>query len=190
MTNTKNSKVLSKKSKVKPRGSKAKDRLKSRAPSKGTSDRLAKKIRELATKTQRRVKGELTSKSEALSDALKEKLSAYGIGVDDVRAKAKLLEKVLQDIKGREFLKQPGIQSLVEKVNRRSIEKSNFEAQRMAEKLPRTKKLQRRQKQNRQKQLYAFLKSAEMRINEGVVQSVIKRVEDVKRALAEGRRKK
>ncbi len=149
---------------------------------------LKSKIRDLAAQTQKTVQGQLATQTEAL----RTKLSAYGIGVDDVKATAKHLEQVLKDLRGRDFLKQPGIQSLVERVTKKNIERANHEAQKMAERIPR-KKMNSKQKQKQDKLFGAFSERTSQHLGGTVVQAIIKRVEEVRKSLtgsAQGIRRK
>ncbi len=162
-------------------------RLKTRLSS---TRNIGRKIKSLALKTQKTVSGQLFSQTEAL----KTRLSAYGIGVDDVKAGAKHLEQVLKDIRGREFLKQPGVQALVERVTRKNVEKSNLEAQKMAEKVPRKKRLSSKQKEKLNRQFSALSEQTAQAMGSTVVQAIMKKVEEVRRSISaplreSGRRK-
>jgi hypothetical protein len=50
--------------------------------------------------------------------ALRETLALYGIGVGDIKNRAKQLERVIQDIRNQDFLKNPSIQRLMKKVQK------------------------------------------------------------------------
>src|SRR5437868_7040427 len=54
---------------------------------------------------------------------LQEMLSSYGIGVDDVKAKASQLENVLRELKSREFMNAPAIQKLMSRVRKKKAVK-------------------------------------------------------------------
>lgn len=178
-TKTKKTKVKSK-SKVKKT---KKSTLKVRGKRLASPRNIGRKIKSLALQTQKSVSGQLYSQTEAL----RTKLSSYGIGVDDVKAGAKHLEQVLKDIRGRDFLKQPSVQALVERVTRKNVEKSNLEAQKMAEQVPR-KKLTKKQKEKLNRQFNALSEQSAQAMGSTVVQAIMKRVEEVRRTMS-GRRK-
>jgi hypothetical protein len=173
------------------KASKAKAKKASKPSGRIASPRnIGRKIKNLALQTQKTVSGQLYTQTEAL----KTRLSAYGIGVDDVKAGAKHLEQVLKDIRGREFLKQPGVQNLVERVTRKNVEKANLEAQKMAEKVPRKKRLSSKQKEKQNRQFNALSEQTAQAMGSTVVQAIMKRVEEVRRTIsaplsASGRRK-
>lgn len=170
-----------------PRAKTSQKTLKTKEATKG----FGSKIKGLARKTQKSVRGQISGRTEAL----KLKLSGYGIGVDDVRATAKHLEQVLKDLRSREFLKQPGIQTLVERVNRKNVESSNFEAQKMAAKIPRSGDVQKHMKATKQKKniskndreqdkkLRELSRQSNKQLAQTVVQAIMRRVDEVRRSL-------
>jgi len=165
---------------VKKRTKKPVKKVKASSAKKKSKNNLRNKIKGLALQTQKTVQDSIYSQTEAL----KSKLNAYGIGVDDVKATAKHLEQVLKDLRNSDFLKQPGVQILVERVNRRNVEKSNVEAQRMAQKFPRKKNLSKKQKAKLDRQFNVISERAGQQLGNTVVQAIMKRVEEVRQSFS------
>lgn len=159
----------------KKRGVKAKARNNAPAP-----HNLRNRIKDLALQTQKSVQGQFMSQT----DALKTKLSSYGIAVDDMKATAKHLEQVLKDLRGREFMKQPGVQALMDRVTKKNVEKANLEAQKLAQKVPRKKKLSIKEKNKQEKLFTALSQSKAEQLGHTVVQAIMKRVEEVRKSLS------
>ncbi|MGE3974597.1 MAG: hypothetical protein AB7F59_08740 [Bdellovibrionales bacterium] len=65
------------------------------------------------------LKGFVRTNFRTSHNTLRETLAMYGIGVEDIKSRAKQLEKVIQDIRSQDFLKKPSIQSLMQKVQQK-----------------------------------------------------------------------